>query len=374
MDANSLLAVNLMLRGGSMILLAFIAASLLRAYSASVAARLGAAFAVGVCAFVLNTVPGFAANPPWWHAPIVALDAGNMLVFWLFTRALLDDAFRLRPWHAAAWGLMAAAAVLACFVRLAPPLLLGPAIGKALTLSTVLLAALSVAQSLSTWREDLVEGRRRLRMVIVAAAAGYSIFMAGAALLSGEGAMAVFSGATNAAGLALMAVLIAWQLMGVAGGELFAYQKIAVKRAEDAVVATETETVAETFPQLLEAGEAPDPALVRRLQHLMAVECLYREENLGIAALALRMGLPEYKLRRLINRGLGYRNFNAFLNAYRVEDARRALADGGQAEVPVLAIAMDAGFQSLGPFNRAFKAITGQTPSEFRRINTGITE
>lgn len=370
MDANSLLAVNLMLRGGTMILLAFIAASLLRVYSGSVAARLGAAFAVGVCAFVLNTVPGFAANPPWWHAPIVALDAGNMLVFWLFTRALLDDAFRLRPWHAAAWGLLAAVAVLACFVRLAPPLPPGPAIGKALTLSTVLLAALSVAQSLSTWREDLVEGRRRLRMVIVAAAAGYSIFMAGAALLSGEGAMAVFSGTANAAGLALMAVLIAWRLMGVAGGELFAYQKIAVTRAEDAAAVTETET----FPLLPEAGEAPDQALVRRLQHLMAVECLYREDNLGIAALALRMDLPEYKLRRLINQGLGYRNFNTFLNAYRVEDARRALADGGQAEVPVLTIAMDAGFQSLGPFNRAFKAITGQTPSEFRRINTGMTE
>jgi AraC-like DNA-binding protein len=28
---------------------------------------------------------------------------------------------------------------------------------------------------------------------------------------------------------------------------------------------------------------------------------------------------------------------------------------------------MDAGFQSIGPFNRAFKADTGLTPTEFRR-------
>jgi AraC-like DNA-binding protein len=35
--------------------------------------------------------------------------------------------------------------------------------------------------------------------------------------------------------------------------------------------------------------------------------------------------------------------------------------------VPILTIALDAGFQSLGPFNRAFKAQTGMTPSEFRR-------
>jgi AraC-like DNA-binding protein len=36
--------------------------------------------------------------------------------------------------------------------------------------------------------------------------------------------------------------------------------------------------------------------------------------------------------------------------------------------VPILTIAMDAGFQSLGPFNRAFKADTGLTPTEFRRL------
>jgi len=37
--------------------------------------------------------------------------------------------------------------------------------------------------------------------------------------------------------------------------------------------------------------------------------------------------------------------------------------------VPVITIAMDAGFQSLGPFNRAFKATTGVTPTEYRRLN-----
>jgi AraC-like DNA-binding protein len=44
-----------------------------------------------------------------------------------------------------------------------------------------------------------------------------------------------------------------------------------------------------------------------------------------------------------------------------------ALADPAQEAVPILTIALDAGFQSLGPFNRAFKTQTGMTPSEFRR-------
>ena len=50
------------------------------------------------------------------------------------------------------------------------------------------------------------------------------------------------------------------------------------------------------------------------------------------------------------------------------QDLWEALADPSQAEVPVITIAMDAGFQSLGPFNRAFKATTGVTPTEYRRL------
>ena len=80
-----------------------------------------------------------------------------------------------------------------------------------------------------------------------------------------------------------------------------------------------------------------------------------------------KLDLQEYRLRQAINEGLGYRNFNAFLNRYRIDDAKAALCEPSQREVPVLTIAMDAGFQSIGPFNRAFKADTGTTPTEFRR-------
>jgi AraC-like DNA-binding protein len=79
------------------------------------------------------------------------------------------------------------------------------------------------------------------------------------------------------------------------------------------------------------------------------------------------LDLPEFRLRQLINERLGHRNFNAFLNRYRIDEAKAALSDPSQREVQVLTIAMDAGFQSIGPFNRAFKADTGMTPTEFRR-------
>ena len=73
----------------------------------------------------------------------------------------------------------------------------------------------------------------------------------------------------------------------------------------------------------------------------MTEDRIYRDENLTIGALALRLKLPEYRLRRLINQRLGYRNFNVFLNDHRIEEARAALADPAQTEVPVITIAMD---------------------------------
>jgi AraC-like DNA-binding protein len=49
-----------------------------------------------------------------------------------------------------------------------------------------------------------------------------------------------------------------------------------------------------------------------------------------------------------------------------VNAACAVLADPARADVPVLTIAHESGFASLGPFNRAFRDITGQSPSEYR--------
>ena len=111
----------------------------------------------------------------------------------------------------------------------------------------------------------------------------------------------------------------------------------------------------------------PDQGLLAALGRLMTAERAYRQDGLTIGTLASRLSLPEYRLRRLINQGLGYRNFNSFVNHYRIAEAKAALGDPRQAEVPVLTIALDTGFSSLGPFNRAFKAETGLTPTEYRR-------
>jgi len=114
-------------------------------------------------------------------------------------------------------------------------------------------------------------------------------------------------------------------------------------------------------------GSDPDDALLARLLRLMQDEKVYRQEGFGLGALVAALGVPEYRLRRLIHQRLGHRNFSSFVNGYRLAEVTAALADPGQAEVAILTIALDAGFQSIGPFNRAFKAHAGMTPTAYRR-------
>jgi AraC-like DNA-binding protein len=105
------------------------------------------------------------------------------------------------------------------------------------------------------------------------------------------------------------------------------------------------------------AARDQEDALLARLRQLMEEEKVYRQEGFGVSALVAALDVPEYRLRRLINQRLGHRNFSSFVNGYRLAEAMAALADPAQADVPILTIALDAGFQSIGPFNRAFRRI-----------------
>lgn len=80
------------------------------------------------------------------------------------------------------------------------------------------------------------------------------------------------------------------------------------------------------------------------LHQLMTQTRVYRSEDLTVASLAQRLKTPEYRPRRVINRRLGHRNFNAFVNGFRIDEAKAALANPAQRELPVLSIASKSGF------------------------------
>lgn len=345
----SLTAIELALRAASIALLLVLAAALLRDFRSSVAGRLAIALAIGTAAHAGTSAIGPPSLISAWHAPLIALSTGNVVVFWLFCRALFDDSFTLRWWYGLIWLAVAAFSFVNCF-WLVPTgnARVSVAVISLLALGFILLA---VGQVISSWSADLVEGRRHLRIFIVAAAALYGGLNAVLQMLALQGEAAAIADVANMAMLTVLVAAICTAMMRVTTRELF---PVAGKTPANEPLAKEADTA--------------DQKLVDSLMRLMAGERIYRYENITIGSLATRLGIPEYKLRRLINQKLGYRNFSAFLNNHRIEEAKAALADPAQAEVPVITIAMDAGFQSLGPFNRAFKATTGVTPSEYRKL------
>jgi AraC-like DNA-binding protein len=343
--------IDIALRGATVALLLVLAASLFRGFGTVLAGRLAAAFALGSAAHAVSYSIGATSSASPAHAPLIALSTGNVVVFWLFTRALFDEAFRLRWWHALVWAAVAVFSFVNC-------MWLAPVSGARLSIIAINLIALgfialAVARTVVSWSSDLVERRRSVRVFIVSAAALYGGLNAVLQIaMSGSGGVEI-ANTVNLAVLAGVVAAICYAMMRVDGADLFP---------------APPEVQADTSDAVVTGSSAADQKLIDALMRLMGDERIYRHDNVTIGTLAAKLGIPEYKLRRLINQRLGYRNFNVFLNEHRIAEAKAALADPSQAEVPVITIAMDAGFQSLGPFNRAFKATTGVTPTEYRRL------
>jgi AraC-like DNA-binding protein len=109
-----------------------------------------------------------------------------------------------------------------------------------------------------------------------------------------------------------------------------------------------------------------DKPLVDRVHHVMESKRLYAQTGLTIGMLASSVSMQEYRLRRLINQKLHYRNFNQYLNQYRIAEAARRLQDPAEITLSISSIALDVGYASLSSFNKAFKEVHGVTPSIYR--------
>jgi AraC-like DNA-binding protein len=293
----------------------------------------------------------------WWTLPFLA---ANPVMFWLWARAAFDDDFVVKRWHGVLWLIVVGIGFFAFLSWTTWPVL-AKAGARSLSVVALVMALAAAVQTVSTWGADLVAGRRRLRFAVLVATLFFIGLFSASDLMAISAASLGLSGSLlSAIGMLTIAVLAGW---GV-------FQPLPVSPPVAAMTADApgaAASVPRTGPPADGDRDSIAPLLLRRLDHLMTVERIHRQEGLTIAALAAKLDLPEYRLRQVINEGLGYRNFNAFLNRYRIDEAKAALADASQRDVPVLTIAIDAGFQSIGPFNRAFKADTGTTPTEFRR-------
>src|SRR5258705_7507566 len=165
--------LDLALRAVTTALLLVLAASLFRDWRGALAGRLAVAFALRSAAHAVTYAIGSTSLVSIWHAPLIAISTGNIVVFWLFTRALFDDAFKMRWWHVLVWAAVAGFSFINC--AWIAPASAGNARLSIIAINLLVLGfiALSVGQTVASWPADLVEGRRRLRIFIVGAAALY---------------------------------------------------------------------------------------------------------------------------------------------------------------------------------------------------------
>ncbi|MEH6549026.1 MAG: helix-turn-helix domain-containing protein [Pseudomonadales bacterium] len=272
-------------------------------------------------------------------------------LFWLFSASLFDDNFVLRRWKIALVALTIALPELDRFlgyvgVNGSDALLLW--LPQALEF---VLLALALSEVARYWQVDLVQSRRRLRLWFAAVVGLYLFFLIflRELVFDGSAGFAV----VQYASAAILLLLINHLLLRVSAGLLFEEGRLTIT----------------STPAVVPEECSEDPVLDKTLESLTVLmeQGYYREMSLTIGKLAQELALPEYKLRQLINSQLGYRNFNDYLNRYRIEEAAVRLRDPAQRQLPILTIAMDCGFRSLSSFNKSFRDTHTMTPTAWRK-------
>ena len=106
--------------------------------------------------------------------------------------------------------------------------------------------------------------------------------------------------------------------------------------------------------------------LEAKLVQLMEEERLYDDPNLKLEDVSHRLGVPSYQISQVIRFRLN-KNFYDLVNSYRINTVKELLKDQDHDDETILDIAIQAGFNSKSSFNSAFKKLTGQTPSQYRK-------
>lgn len=347
--------LEIALRAAATLGCTFVAATLLSLRRRDHTHYLGALFCAGIIAFVVTSTEGSSIALGPWLYPLTFLCVVKAAWFWLFAKGLFRESFRVRGRH------LALVAVIGCYglwqqLAASPSMSAGALADVArgahlgfdfLALGLVLLALNEAWRGLAG---DLVEQRRRLRVLFVASVGAYL-------------AIAIGVQSYNF----LLEIRTPAPLVLANLGLMFVGSAVAAISLLHPRPSNWLEAVRQ--PASVELSLA-DRRLMQALRQAMEQERVYREEGLTIGRLARKLSTREHVLRRVINQGLGFRNFSDFLHSWRIREATARLGKPDERDVPVFSIALDVGYASIGPFNRAFKSRTGMTPSAFRKRAT----
>ena len=313
-------------------------------------------FLVTVAAYLLSPI-----LKDHWLAPLQTA-VQNFLpgVFWLLCSSLFNDRFTIKFWNLCLVAITVAFPFLGhalSLQNLNAPVLLFEHIPQLLEF---VLLSLALSEVIRHWNNDLIESRRDLRLWFCAMA-GLYIFglIALRELILPNSNWFVLGQYLPVGVICLFTNLLLLQYR--AGLLSTAEQPKSINENTSRLGRTNRKSAADNL-------EFEVPAdVVAQLDELMTEQFVYRKMSLTIGQLAQQLSLPEYRLRRVINAGLGFRNFNDYLNGFRIKEAGERLSDSTNSDEAILNIALDVGFKSLSSFNKAFRDSFGVTPTQYRQ-------
>jgi AraC-like DNA-binding protein len=266
---------------------------------------------------------------------------------WLFCSVLFEDEPVIPPWRYAIPGACVVIGLLGATLPYSPLRLL---VWQAFAAFSVGIVAHVLLIAWRGWRSDLVDQRRRLRAPLAAAAAGYTLVESFCNFGFREGQPLPHL---------VQAIVLAALALGGA---------LALLRVEPLLVQAATA-----------AGEAPLPAAAPSWTSPPPTAWSWPAwtrpwTRRGLARrgpVDRRPGRPGRRARTSPAQADQRHAGPPQLRRLRQRPAHRggqvALADPEQALKSVSTIAYELGFASLGPFNRAFRAATGVTPTAWRQ-------
>ncbi len=121
------------------------------------------------------------------------------------------------------------------------------------------------------------------------------------------------------------------------------------------------------FVEVINPVREPDDDLERcllKIEQFMTSHKPYLDPELTIEKLSDLMRVRKLLLSQTLNRKLD-KNFFTYIKEYRIQHVIALLRNKNHSQQTIMDIAYQSGFNSKTGFNRAFREVTGKTPTEF---------
>ena len=307
---------------------------------------LGALTSISVAALLLGTPHPDLTLPFIPRFIIRLLDVPSVVLIWWFGRSLFEDDFRIGVLE---WIVMVTFVIVVGYFRIVEMGFIDTLLWRLpelISASSVVLMLHLIWICLKGRSDDVIEDRRKFRLFFAMGMGAITIVTVVAERLFWQTHALQLN--TFRAGIILPFIIFAlhWVLRYVP--ESLSFKTVSLVKTKGVAI------------------EAQDADLRDKLLNEVELNKAYIEHGLTIASLANRLGTTEHRLRALINKGMEFRNFSSFLNHYRISAVQNAMQMDQHQGTPILTLALEHGFSSLAPFNRAFKAVTGMTPTDYR--------